>query len=179
MSIASRVAFTIIVAGLFVIAAFAAVTYDTLNTNLYLILIPLTGFLFFFAFAIGTHFAQPIQKLLREATPLEKGNGRSRLYVKTTDEIGDLAKTFNKIAEKFEEHRSKLQTLDINVKLRTQALEEIIGVLERKVKNRTVDWHNALEELEKAHALIDIKDHEIIDLQNQLAKLVKKSKKRK
>lgn len=178
MSISLRVAFAIIITGLFVIVAFAAVNYDTLNQNFYLILVPVTGFLFFFGFAIGENFVGPVKKILKETGPLEKGNGRTRLYLKTNDEIGELAKTFNKIAEKFEEHKSKIESLDMNVKLRTRALEEIISVLEQKVKNRTADWRGALEELEQAHALVAVKDKEIMDLHHQLAKNAKRSKKK-
>lgn len=179
MSIASRIAFTIIASGLFIIAAFMAVNYDSaFNESFSLILIPLMGFLFFFGFAIGNHVVNPVKKMLNEAQSLEKGHGRSRLYVKTKDEIGQLAKTFNAIAEKFEEHRSKIESLDVNVHLRTRALEEIIGVLEQKIKNRTSEWHAAIEELERAHALCELKDKEIADLNSQLEKMAKKVRKK-
>lgn len=178
MSLIVRVAFTIIVAGLFVVAAFLAINYDALNQNFFFILVPLVGFLFFFGFAVGQRLVLPVKKLLEVAEPLENGNGRSRMYLKTQDEIGQLARTFNKIAEKFEEHKSKIETLDVNVKLRTRALEEIIDILERKIKNRTADWRQAVEELERAHAHLEMKNREIVDLQKRLAARPQKSAKK-
>lgn len=179
MSIAFRIASTTIIAGLFVVAALVAVNYQVLSPGFYLIAVPLMGFLFFFSVAVGQHVARPMKKILDGAKPLEVGNGRSRMYLKTKDEIGELAKTFNKIAERFEEHKSKIETLDVNVKLRTKALEEIIAILEQKVKNRTAQWHQAVQELEQAHAIGEMKDREILDLHNQLAKTAKKVKPKK
>jgi len=59
--------------------------------------------------------------------------------LETKDELSDLAKIFNKIAESLEESRGKEETAgrsaDIKVKAKTQELEETINALEQKVQN--------------------------------------------
>jgi len=176
-SVSTKIAYPIILTGLFVIVVFTSVYYEVLGSNFYIILIPLTAFLFLFGFAIGQKLASPVKKLLEGADSLTKGNIGTRFYLKNKDELGQLAKVFNRIAEEFEEHKSKIETLDTNVKLRTRALEEIIEVLEKKIKNRTLELQKATEDLERLQEEVKTKDEEILSLKSQKNK--QKSKDRK
>jgi len=170
-SISLKIAYPIIITGLFIIVVFIAATYQILDANFYIILIPLTAFLFLFGFAAGQKFALPVRELLKDADYLSKGNLKVRFNPKDRDELGQLAKVFNKVAEEFEQSKSEIETLDTKVKLRTETLEGIINVLEQKIKNRTLESQRTVEDLEKAQIQLELKDKEITDLKNQAANL--------
>jgi nitrate/nitrite-specific signal transduction histidine kinase len=177
--ISLKVAYPIIITGLFIIVIFVALNYENLSPDFYMVLIPLTAFLFLFGFASGQKFALPVKKLLKGADYISKGNFKSRFLLEEKDELGQLSKVFNNIAEEFENHELKITTLDNKVKLRTKALEEIILVLEQKIKNRTLELQNALEDLEKTQIQTNIKGSEIMDLKNQIVSLTKKKRAKK
>ncbi len=179
VNVSLKVAYSIIITGLFIIVVFVATFYQVLDPNFYLVLIPLTAFLFLFGFAIGQKFAFPVKKLLKEADYLSKGNFKSRFYVANKDELGELAGVLNKIAQEFEESKNKIGALDNKVKLRTKASEEIINVLEQKIKNRTFDFQRAVEDSEKLRETLLSRNEEILSLQGQIAELSKKKRKKK
>ena len=109
-SISLKIAYPIIITGLFILVVFVAATYQILDYNFYIILIPLTAFLFLFGFATGQKFASPVKELLKDADYLSKGNLKVRFNLKDRDELGQLAKVFNKIAEDFEERTQSLRS---------------------------------------------------------------------
>src|SRR3989338_7686439 len=170
-SVSLKVAYPIIITGLFIIVVFIATAYQILDYNFYIVLVPLTVFLFLFGFAIGQKFALPVKELLKDADYLSKGNHKIRFYSENKDEFGQLAKVLNRVAEEFEDGRSKIETLDTQVKLRTKTLEEIISVLEQKVKNRTLEGQIMSKDLEKIQLQLELKNTEIISLKNQIAEL--------
>ena len=124
-------------------------------------------YVFFFGFAAGQNLASPIRKLLQRADSLSKGDLKSRFYSKDKDELGELAKAFNKIAEEFEQAKVESEitenSVDIKVKARTQGLEETIYALEQKVKNRTAELQKALGDLEKLQQQMKLKEAEVQD----------------
>ncbi len=172
--ISQKIALPIILAGLFVMVIFVSVYYDSLNTNFYIVVIPLIVFLFLFGFAIGQKFASPVKKLLKGADYLSKGSSDASFYLDNKDELGELSKTFNKIAEKLGEHKSHIETLNERLKVRTRALEEIINVLEQKVKNRTLELNQTNEEMENLHLELREKNKEITQMKNKIQKKTKK-----
>lgn len=149
---------------------FLSVTYEILTPNFYLVLIPLTAFLFLFGFAIGQRFATPVKEILKEADYLSKGNFKTRILLDNNDELGQLAQIFNRIAEEFERSKNTIGSLDTKVKLRTKTLEEIIVVLEQKIKNRNAEFQRIAEDLEKTRAQVAARDQEIADLKKQTNK---------
>jgi len=178
-SVSLKIAYPIIITGLFIIVVFIAATYQILDANFYIVLIPLTAFLFLFGFAIGQKFALPVKELLKDADYLSKGNHSIRFYSEDKDELGQLAKTLNTIAEEFEDGKSKIETLDTQVKLRTKTLEEIISVLEQKIKNRASESQATIKELEAMQVQLTLKDAEIADLKNQMTELTTRGGKKK
>ncbi len=161
LKLSFKIAYPIIIAGLFIIVAFIALNYETLNVNFYLTLVLLIVYIFLFGFATGQNFARPVRKLLKRADDLSKGDLKSRFYSESKDEIGELARVFNKIAEEFEETKHQSQTLekslDLKVKARTQALEETIHALEQKVKNRTVELEHLAGTVDQLQRELDKK----------------------
>ncbi len=157
-----KIALPIILVGLFAVTIFIALNYEKLELSFYVVLLLLVIFVFFFGFAMGQEFASPVRKLLERATELSRGNLSSRIYLETKDELGQLARIFNRIAEELEESRDKTEksekSVDIKVRARTQALEETIYALEQKVKNRTMELERLINELKKLQE--QIKDRE-------------------
>ncbi len=147
-----KIAYPIIIAGLFIIVSFIAVNYDNLNPGFYFVLSLLIIYIFLFGFAIGQNFSSPIKKLLKIAENVSGGDLKSRSYLDTQDEVGELARVFNRIADALEESRyenEKMErSVDIKVKARTQALQETIDALEQKVKNRSFELQKIEQELE-------------------------------
>ncbi|MFR9708695.1 ATP-binding protein [Paenibacillus sp. MB22_1] len=56
----------------------------------------------FFALFLFTKITQPMQQLIRAADSVRKGKYDTRLSLRTSDEIGELANTFNHMAEELE-----------------------------------------------------------------------------
>lgn len=168
--ISLKIAYPIIITGLFIMVVFVSATYDILDANFYLVLVPLTAFLFLFGFAIGQKFSIPVKEILKEADYLSKGNLKSRISLDNNDELGQLAAIFNKIAEEFEINKTTIGSLDTKVKLRTKTLEEIITVLEKKIKNRNFEFQRAIEDVEKMKIQLEARNKEIADLKSQISK---------
>ena len=152
-SISYKIAYPIIIAGLFIIVAIIGINYENLNASFYILFAFLIVYIFLYGFATGQNLTRPVRKLLQRADDLSRGDLKSRIYLKNKDEFGELAKLFNKIAEDLEQSKYENETaeksVDIKVKARTQALEETISALEQKVKNRTLEIERISENLEK------------------------------
>jgi len=146
----SKIAIPIILVGAFAIVVFLAVGYDQLSLSFYIIISLLAVYVFFFGLAVGQNLASPVKKILNNATELSEGNLSSRVYLETKDELSELARVFNKIAEELEISRDQEsnteKSVGIKVKARTKELEETINALEQKVKNRTIELERLIKE---------------------------------
>ncbi len=78
------------------------------------------------ALVIGRHLTNPLIHLAQVATQLGAGETQARAMVSNQDEIGQLADSFNTMAERLEARNSELielnQTLEARVQERTRAL---------------------------------------------------------
>jgi methyl-accepting chemotaxis protein len=168
-----KVATPIILAGLFIIVIFIALNYGALSREVYIVFVFLSIYIFLFGFAIGQNFATPMQKLLKRATELSQGDLKTRVYLETKDEFGELSKIFNKIAQDLEESKSAgsraEESIDIKVKAKTQALQEVISALEQKISNRTIELDKIIKELELEREKNKSKEQEFIKLKNEMA----------
>lgn len=173
--ISLKIALPIVIAGLFIMIIFVALNYEKLDFNFYIIFIFLSIYIFLFGFATGQNFSSPLKKLLKRATELSEGDLKTRVYLETKDEIGELADIFNKIANELEESYSAgkraEQSIDIKVKARTQALEETINALEQKVKNRTIELEKIMAEANKMKDETKNRENEVTVLKSELTKL--------
>lgn len=135
----------------------------------------LTIFVFFYGFSTGQNLSSPVKKLLDRATELNKGDLKTRVYLETKDEMSDLAKIFNEIAEKLEKSYANEETteksVDIKVRAKTQALEETINALEQKIKNRTIELQKIADESKKIQEIAKIKEMETEELKRQISTL--------
>ena len=168
----TRIAIPIILVGIFAIAIFIAIDYDQLGVGFYIVILFLVIYVFFFGLATGQSIASPIKKLLDRAIELSKGNLSSRVYLETKDELSELARVFNKIAEELEDSRSQAvnteKSIGIKVEARTKELEETINALEQKVKNRTIELERLIKESNKLQMDAKSKGAETLQLRKEL-----------
>ena len=148
-----KIALPIMLVGFFTILALLAVEQKQLSLSFYIIILFLIVYVFFFGLAIGQNIVFPIRKLLDKAIKLSEGDLSSRVYLETKDELSELARAFNKIAEELEVSRGLEGNLEkavsVKVMARTKDLEETITALEQKVKNRTIELERLIEESQK------------------------------
>jgi len=179
-----KIALPIILTGFFAIIIFIALDYGKIPNEVYFVFLFLSIYIFLFGFAVGQNIASPLEKLLKRAIELSRGDLKTRVYLETKDELGELSRVFNKIAQDLEESKNANlvaeETIDIKVKARTQSLEETIYALEQKVKNRTIELDKAIGEVEKLRQELKSKETELasIKLNNDNSKKTvnKKSK---
>lgn len=181
--ITSKITVPIILVGLFSMIVFVSLNYDQLDTSFYVILLFLSVYIFSFGFSVGQNFASPIKKLLDMATELSKGNLDTRVYLQTKDELADLAKVFNKIAEELQESHidEKMIEKSVNTKTEenTRVLEETISALEQKIRNRASELEKTLAELITFRSQAKSSAVEVEKLKSDIDKLTLKLKKRK
>lgn len=151
--ISAKIAFPMILSAVFVTVILISVDYERLSLASYIIIFLLFIFVFFFGFNTGQSFSAPIRKILNRANDLNKGDLKTRVYLETKDELSELARAFNEIAEKLEESKSLEEqtekSVDMKVRAKTRALEETIIALEQKIKNRTIELERITESLRK------------------------------
>jgi len=130
------------------------------------IAIALCASLFFLGIIAGTGVAVsisrgitgPIRKLTNAAKDVAGGNLSTRVEVKTKDEIGELADSFNKMAIDLKTSKDKIESYSANlekaVQGRTAELEKTKAGLEKAVKERTA-------EVEKSKTILEEKVDEL------------------
>lgn len=173
--ILSKITLSVFLAGVFTIVALMAIEYQKLDAGFYIVMVFLIIYLFFFGFATGESLSNPVKKLLERAKDLNSGNLSSRIYLEDKDEIGELAKIFNKIAENLEASKmaneETKRSVGIKVKAETQSLEETINALEQKIRNRTIELEKMSTELKKIQEELTEREGKIRELQEEIDKL--------
>ena len=169
-----KIAISIILAGLFVVVSFAAINYDNLTSPFYIISGLLVAFIFFFGFAMGFNYLQPVKELLNKARKAEDGDLKSKVELKTKDEIEELSKAFNKITEGLEKTKYEAETYKKtgDIKLQTKSIlsDKVISALEEKIKNRTVDLEKAMVQIDMLKSQLRAKERETLDLNRKKRK---------
>lgn len=163
-----KIAFSIIVAGLFIVVSFAALNYENLGSPFYIVAGTLVAFIFLFGFAMGSNYALPLKELLNKTSGVSTGNFKNKAEVNTKDEIEELSKVFNKMIEGLEKSAQEVETIkktsDIKFKTKDIVSEKVIDALEAKIKNRTSELEKVMAELEKTKEQLRQKDKEILEL---------------
>lgn len=177
-SFSGKITYFIFIAGAFVLLSFAALNYQYLNVAIYFMLYLLLLFLLLFGIFVARHTSKPLHKIIKAADELADGNVKSRAYVKSNDELGQLAKSLNKIAQNMErtaQEKEKIQhSVAMKVSSIVQPFHDTIKALEEKAHNRTIDFHRANEVAEKMQIDLLLKEAELVDMKGQMAKLMKR-----
>jgi methyl-accepting chemotaxis protein len=165
-----KIATPIILVGIFASTIFLSLGYKEFGTSFYIVLLLFIIFTFFFGLSIGQSLSIPIKKILERATDLIQGDLKARTYIKTKDEVSELADVFNEIADELEKSRLESEnaekSVDIKVRAKTQAFEETINALEQKVKNRTIEMQGMAKDIEDLRAELKLKDAEMSALRS-------------
>lgn len=121
---------------------------------------------------ISRNVSRSIRKLLEGTKAISKGNFSYRIKISSKDELGELANSFNQMAQQLEKSHAILEEskkiLEIRVKARTRELEELAQVLEDKVEARTKELQERIEELERFHRLTIGRELKMVELKKKL-----------
>jgi len=107
---------------------------------------------------------KPLLNLEEGARIVGGGNLDYKLEIKTEDEVGEVAREFNKMTEKLKESR--------------KGLEEAKESLEIKVKERTKELQKRVDELERFHRVTVRREMKMIELKKEIESLKKKLEKK-
>ena len=153
---------------------------SVLGSNLVLI----TFITLIFIFIVSIFFSQlvvnPIKKLHKGAEIIRKGNLDYKVDIRTGDEIEQLAKEFNRMAERLGQSKAALEeskaVLEIKVAARTKELKELAESLEEQVKGRTKELQEKMKELERFNRLAVGRELKMIELKKEIERLKKEIK---
>jgi len=153
---------------------------SVLGSNLVLI----TFITLIFIFIVSLFFSQlvvnPIKKLHKGAEIIRKGNLDYKVDIRTGDEIEQLAKEFNRMAERLGQSKTALEeskaVLEIKVAARTKELKELAESLEEQVKGRTKELQEKMKELERFNRLAVGRELKMIELKKEIERLKKEIK---
>ena len=138
---------------------------------------------------VSRRITKPIINLRDAAVKIGKGKLETEIDIETSDEIGELARTFNQMAAtlkgfyetlegKVEERTKELEearaSLEIKVKARTRELQELTERQEETIEERTKEIKKRMEELERFHRLAVGRELKMIELKKEMQKLKKK-----
>jgi signal transduction histidine kinase len=105
-----------------------------------------------FTYLIAEGITVPLKSLIRSASTIAKGNFNQRVPIRSSDEVGILASTFNEMARALSTREIELQELNRN--------------LENMVRDRTLELENSHEALKRAY----------LDLQSAQEQLIQTEK---
>jgi signal transduction histidine kinase len=103
-------------------------------------------------YVIAEGITVPLKTLIRSASTIAQGNFNQRVAIRSSDEVGSLASTFNEMARALSARERQLQELNRN--------------LENMVRDRTLELENSHEALKRAY----------LDLQSAQEQLVQTEK---
>ncbi|KAF0119199.1 MAG: two-component system OmpR family phosphate regulon sensor histidine kinase PhoR [bacterium] len=134
------------------IAVFVTVALSEVNTKIpYIYKMVFAGAILalFVASGLGLMMARMITMPLRDMTEVTKniasGDFSRKVRIRSKDEIGELARTFNKMAEELEE---KIQTISEDRNQMRAILSSVIeGVLAIDINEKVILFNSALEEI--------------------------------
>lgn len=115
-------------------------TADKIQLALIIIVIVTTIFSIIWAIRIAKAISRPLTELIQSVDKIAAGNYDAYVQIKSRDEIGSLAKTFNKM----------VSNLKVSKEIISEQQDELVNAnleLENRVEERTYQLEDALEEL--------------------------------
>lgn len=112
-----------------------------------IILLVFAGLMTVIGFAVTKFITRPIEKLSQAAISVTKGELDTQVNITNNDEIGDLAKNFNKMTKTIKESQKNTET---KIKERTEDLEKLNKFMTgREIK--MIELKDKIKELEGDH----------------------------
>lgn len=104
MTIMLLVAVVLIILGMFLLQYIDSEFTNSGDVKVLFVYTAVIGFLLstFFAFFLSTKITQPLLQLKKAADLISQGEYRTRVPIRSNDELGDLANTFNHMAEELD-----------------------------------------------------------------------------
>jgi nitrogen fixation/metabolism regulation signal transduction histidine kinase len=136
-----------------------------LTYAIYIILLVLSGIGICFvliSILLNSVVLKNIYRLKQGAMEIQEGILDKKIEVKTNDEIGILANTFNSMREA--------------IKIQKKQLQDYSKELEKKVKERTEELESKNKELEKFNRFTTDRELKMVELKKEIALLKKDSK---
>ncbi|KPJ56824.1 hypothetical protein AMJ49_03705 [Parcubacteria bacterium DG_74_2] len=132
----------------------------------------------FVSIVLSRDLIRPLQRLVKGTREVSKGNLDVKLKIISSDEVGELTNSFNKMVEDLKKSKIALEqekaSLEIKVKARTKELAELNQTLEERVKERTKELRERIDELERFHKLTIGREVKMIELKKEIKKLKEK-----
>ncbi len=132
------------------------------------------------AIYISREITKSIRKLSTTAKKITKGDLTARVQIQTQDEIGELADTFNIMAEELSLTKYELETqkstLEKEIKQRTIDLEANKAILEKSVQDRTEQLQMSKTILEQKIAELEDFYDATVDRELKMEELQKRNK---
>ena len=75
---------------------------------------------------IGNRAAEPLRKLIQQSKQIAKGDYRSKVFTKRTDEIGQLAASFNQMTKNLKETTTSIDNLNVEISERKKVEETLL-----------------------------------------------------
>jgi len=123
----------------------------------------------------------PIHQLHKGAEIIGQGNLDYRVNIRAGDEIEQLGREFNRMAERLKQSKGALEesktALEIKIEARTKELQELAAGLEGKVKERTKELQLKIDELEKFQRLTIGREVAMVELKKEIKKIKEELKK--
>jgi len=132
-------------------------------------------FILVFIFLILRIIIAPLKKMTLACEEVRKGNLDVRVNIKSTTEIGELARTFNEMTKDLKESQGELKEakniLEIKVEARTKELREVAESLDVKVKEKTKELQEKVTELERFKNLAVGRELKMVELKKEIKEL--------
>jgi len=130
------------------------------------ILIVLLGFLI--SLLLVREINYPLKQLIKGVRAVASGNLTYQVKVKTKDEIGQLATSFNKMAQELRISRDKLQKVNLTLEQKVQERTEQLTILNEKLRvaNQKLEMTN--KELQLKNDQLEEKTKRLLEAQKKL-----------
>jgi len=115
-------------------------------------------------YVISRTISTPITKLRDTANEIGKGDLSKRVEIKSHDEVGDLATSFNQMTDEIHKRNEELQTINEEIRSINEELETSNEELREKTQN-----------LERFHKIVVGRELEMVKLKGEINSLLKKS----
>jgi len=152
------------------------VLLNKIKTEILEFTLGLIVFFFIISLIISRGLTSSIRKLNEAAIKISSGDLKTRIFLNTGDEIEDLAKAFNSMAENLEENFKKLKTELIEIQIILSSISEGLVLLNREgrilVSNPAFKKMVGSDEIEGKFYWEVVRNPEFLDF-------VRKSKKKK
>ena len=132
------------------------------------------------AIFISRYVTESIRRLSASAKEISKGDLTSRVEIRSRDEIGELALTFNEMAEDMSKVKNELESrkdiLEKEVRERTKELEASKISLEKSVQERTEELQISKQGLEEKIAELEDFYNAAVDRELKMEEMRKRIK---